>query len=55
MTFGHEEITFVDTSSKKVREGFEKTQQKKNETLKKIFQTSGVDLIDITTRKKKRL
>tara|TARA_B100001142_G_scaffold323207_2_gene372829 strand:- start:3304 stop:4179 length:876 start_codon:yes stop_codon:yes gene_type:complete len=44
-----EEITFVDTSSKKVREGFEKTQQKKNEVLKKIFQTSGVDLIDITT------
>ena len=44
-----EEITFVDTSSKKVRESFEKNQQKKNKAIKKIFQTSGVDLIDIRT------
>jgi len=44
-----EKMTFVDTSSKKVREHFAKNQLAKNEALKKIFQTSGVDLIDITT------
>tara|TARA_B100001758_G_C18373172_1_gene592650 strand:- start:609 stop:1484 length:876 start_codon:yes stop_codon:yes gene_type:complete len=44
-----EKMTFVDTSSKKVRENFAKNQLSKNEALKKIFQTSGVDLIDITT------
>lgn len=44
-----EKITFVDTSSKTVRENFAKNQLSKNEALKKIFQTSGVDLINITT------
>lgn len=44
-----EELIFVDTSSKKVREKFEKERKNKNEALKKLFPTCGVDLIDITT------
>ena len=44
-----EQMIFVDTSNKKIRENFEKNRLAKNEALKKLFPSSGVDLIDITT------
>jgi len=44
-----EQIIFVDTSNKKIREDFAKNRLAKTEALKKLFPASGVDLIDITT------
>jgi uncharacterized protein (DUF58 family) len=44
-----EEMLFVDTSSKKVRDNFAKNRVQATEKLRKIFSTNGVDLIDITT------
>jgi uncharacterized protein (DUF58 family) len=44
-----EEILFVDTSNKKVRDNFAKNRAQATERLRKIFPTSGVDMIDITT------
>ena len=44
-----EQMIFVDTSSKKIREDFAKTRLAKTEAIKKLFPASGVDLIDITT------
>ena len=44
-----EQMIFVDTSNKKIREDFEKNRLAKTEALKKLFPASGVDLIDITT------
>jgi len=44
-----EEMMFVDTSSKKVRNNFEKNRVQETEKLHKLFLASGVDLIDITT------
>jgi uncharacterized protein (DUF58 family) len=44
-----EEMIFVDTSSKKVRDNFAKNRIKATEKLRKLLPASGVDLIDITT------
>jgi uncharacterized protein (DUF58 family) len=44
-----EEMIFVDTSSKKVRDNFAKNKAEGHEKLRKLFPASGVDLIDITT------
>ena len=44
-----EEMLFVDTSSKKVRDNFAKNKAAATEKLRKLFPASGVDLIDITT------
>jgi uncharacterized protein (DUF58 family) len=44
-----EEMMFVDTSSKKVRDGFAKNKLEATDKLRKLFPASGVDLIDITT------
>jgi len=44
-----EEMLFVDTSSKKVRDNFAKNRIEATEKLRKLFPASGVDLIDITT------
>ena len=44
-----EQMIFVDTSSKKIREDFAKTRLAKTEAIKKLFPASGVDLINITT------
>jgi len=44
-----EEMLFVDTSSKKVRDNFAKNRIKATEKLRKLFPASGADLIDITT------
>jgi len=44
-----EQMIFVDTSNKKIREDFAKNRLAKIEELKKLFHASGVDLIDITT------
>ena len=44
-----EEMLFVDTSSKKVRDNFAKNRVQATEKLHKLFPASGVDLIDITT------
>jgi len=44
-----EEMIFVDTSSKKVRDNFAKNKAETHEKLRKLFPASGVDLIDITT------
>ena len=44
-----EQMIFVDTSSKKVRDNFAKNKAQATEKLRKLFPASGVDLIDITT------
>jgi len=44
-----EQMIFVDTSSKKVRDNFAKNKTQATEKLRKLFPASGVDLIDITT------
>ena len=44
-----EKMMFVDTSSKRVRDEFEKNRLQATEKLRKLFPASGVDLIDITT------
>ena len=44
-----EEMIFVDTASKKLRDLFTKNRATKITALKKLFPTCGVDLIDITT------
>ena len=44
-----EEMIFVDTASKKLRDLFTKNRTSKITVLKKLFPTCGVDLIDITT------
>ena len=44
-----EEMIFVDTASKKLREIFTKNRDSKITALKKLFPSCGVDLIDITT------
>ena len=44
-----EEMLFVDTSSKKVRDNFAKNRVQVTEKLRKLLPASGVDLIDITT------
>ena len=44
-----EEMIFVDTASKKLRDLFTKNRASRITTLKKLFPTCGVDLIDITT------
>ena len=44
-----EELIFVDTSSKEVRDLFSKEKASKITTLKKLLPTCGVDLIDIAT------
>jgi len=44
-----EEIIFLDTSDKQVRKDFKNNAVKKIQKLKKIFFSSGVDLIDIET------
>ena len=44
-----EEMLFVDTSSKKVRDNFAKNRIEATEKLRKLLPASGVDLIDITT------
>jgi uncharacterized protein (DUF58 family) len=44
-----EEMIFVDTSSKKVRDDFAINRLENTEKLKKLFPASGVDLIDINT------
>ena len=42
-------ISYVDTSSQKVRELFHNKQEEKQEYLKKLFPKCGVDMIDIST------
>ena len=42
-------ISYVDTSSKKVRETFNNKQEEKQVYLKKLFPKCGVDMIDIST------
>ena len=42
-------ISYVDTSSKKVRETFNNKQEEKQAYLKKLFPKCGVDMIDIST------
>ncbi|MGY8931088.1 MAG: DUF58 domain-containing protein [Flavobacteriales bacterium] len=42
-------ISYVDTSSKKVREIFNNKQEEKQAYLKKLFPKCGVDMIDIST------
>ena len=44
-----EKMLFVDTSSKKVRDNFAKNRAQATAKLRKLFPSSGVDLIDITT------
>lgn len=44
-----EQMIFVDTSSKKVRDNFAKNKAQATDKLRKLFPASGVDLIDITT------
>ena len=44
-----EQMLYVDTSSKKVRDNFAKNRANATEKLRKLFPASGVDLIDITT------
>ena len=44
-----EEMVFVDTSSKNIRDLFMENRASKITALKKLFPASGVDLIDITT------
>ena len=44
-----EQILYVDTSSKKVRDNFAKNRANATEKLRKLLPASGVDLIDITT------
>lgn len=44
-----EQMIFVDTSSKKVRDNFSKNRLQATEKLRKLFPASGVDLIDINT------
>ena len=44
-----EEVLFVDTSNKKVRDNFAKNRLENTEKLKKLFPASGVDLININT------
>ena len=44
-----EEMLFVDTTSKKVRDNFAKNRVQATEKLRKLLPASGVDLIDITT------
>ena len=44
-----EQMLYVDTSSKKVRDNFAKNRANETEKLRKLFPASGVDLIDITT------
>jgi uncharacterized protein (DUF58 family) len=44
-----EQMIFVDTSSKKVRDNFAKNKAQDTDKLRKLFPASGVDLIDITT------
>ena len=44
-----EEMIFVDTSSKKVRDDFAINRFENTEKLKKLFPANGVDLIDINT------
>ena len=44
-----EEMIFVDTASKKLRDLFTKNRASKITVLKRLFPTCGVDLIDITT------
>ena len=44
-----EKIIYVDTSSKKIRDSFSKKRTLKINKLRKLFPSSGVDLIDITT------
>ena len=44
-----EKMIFVDTSSKKVRDNFAKNRAQATAKLRKLFPSSGVDLIDITT------
>ncbi len=44
-----EELIYVDTSNKKVRDDFAKNRAQKTEELYKLFPASGVDLINITT------
>ena len=44
-----EKLIFVDTSSKKVRADFAKNRLEKVAMLKKLFPSSGVDLIDLAT------
>ena len=46
-----EKMLFVDTSSKKVRNNFAKNRAQATAKLRKLFPSSGVDLIDITTGK----
>ena len=43
------QILYVDTSSKIIREDFIKQKRKKIKKLNTLFSTSGVDLIDIST------
>ena len=44
-----EEMIFVDTSNERVREEFTRKRVEKIKSIKKLFSTTGVDLIDITT------
>ena len=44
-----EEMIFVDTSNKTIREDFIKKRVEKTKKLNKLFSTSGVDLINIST------
>jgi uncharacterized protein (DUF58 family) len=44
-----EQMLYVDTSSKKVRDNFAKNRANATEKLRKLLPASGVDLIDITT------
>ena len=46
-----EEILFVDTTNKKIRENFTKKRQENIKKIKKLFPASGVDLINIATGK----
>jgi len=45
----NDSISYVDTSSQKVREFFHNKQEEKQAYLKKLFQKCGVDIIDIST------
>ena len=45
----NDSISYVDTSSQKVREIFHNKQEEKQEYLKKLFPKCGVDMIDIST------
>ena len=45
----NDSISYVDTSSQKVRELFHNKQEEKQAYLKKLFQKCGVDIIDIST------